>query len=184
MTSRLQQPAAGPVAARRRTARRRQRAGLAGLLGLVAATVGARAATSAAPHSALAGPLPVQRQLPATAGPPATASAPTARSAPPGGTRSAAPGPLPTRTATGEQVDVGYGLVQVRVTVQGTRITSVTAVSLPQGGRSTAISAYAAPQLAREALAAQAATIDMVSGASYTSQGYARSLQSALDAAR
>jgi len=57
----------------------------------------------------------------------------------------------------------------------------VSALSLPQGGRSSDISRYAAPQLRREALSAQSAHIDTVSGASYTSAGYAMSLQSALD---
>jgi uncharacterized protein with FMN-binding domain len=84
---------------------------------------------------------------------------------------------------TGASYDVSYGLVQVRVTVSGSRILDVTAVSLPQGGRSSDISAMAGPQLRREALAAQSAHIDSVSGASYTSAGYANSLQSALDKA-
>ena len=73
--------------------------------------------------------------------------------------------------------------VQVRVTFTGNTIADVTAVSLPQGGRSSDISAMAAPQLRREALAAQSANINAVSGASYTSAGYARSLQSAIDKA-
>ena len=73
--------------------------------------------------------------------------------------------------------------MQVRVTLVGSRITDVTALSLPQGGHSGDISSYAGPQLRREALSAQSAGIDTVSGASYTSAGYARSLQSALDKA-
>ena len=67
------------------------------------------------------------------------------------------------------------------MTISGTRITDVTSMSLPEGGRSGDISKYAAPQLRREALTAQSAHIDSVSGASYTSAGYAMSLQSALD---
>lgn len=117
----------------------------------------------------------------------------------PGTTRSATPHPSATRrpsttttttthatvsvrrTITGAAYDVSYGTVQVRVTFNGSTITDVTAVSLPQGGRSSDISAMAAPQLRREALAAQSSNIDAVSGASYTSAGYARSLQSAID---
>jgi uncharacterized protein with FMN-binding domain len=83
----------------------------------------------------------------------------------------------------GGAFDVSYGVVQVRVTLRGTRITDVSTVSLPRGGRSSDISSYAAPQLRREALSAQSAHIDTVSGASYTSAGYAESLQSALDKA-
>lgn len=85
------------------------------------------------------------------------------------------------RVVVGKAYDVSYGTVQVRVRLHGTRITDVSALSLPQGGRSSDISRYAAPQLRREALSAQSAHIDTVSGASYTSAGYAMSLQSALD---
>lgn len=88
-------------------------------------------------------------------------------------------------TATGPAVGTRYGQVQVRVTVTGTRLTSATAVRLPDGdGRSRAISAAAGPRLDAEAVAAQDAGIDTVSGASYTSDGYRRSLQAALDMAR
>jgi uncharacterized protein with FMN-binding domain len=75
--------------------------------------------------------------------------------------------------------------VQVRIVVTGRRLTDVTALHLTDSSsRSVSISAYAAPILRREALAAQSARIDTVSGASYTSQGYQQSLQSALDLAR
>ena len=67
------------------------------------------------------------------------------------------------------------------MTFAGTRITDITPLSLPEGGRSGDISQYAAPQLRTEALNAQSAQIDSVSGASYTSAGYAMSLQSAID---
>jgi len=72
----------------------------------------------------------------------------------------------------------------VRVTLQGDRIVDVTAVQLPNDrSRSREISNYAAPRLRAEALQAQSAQIDTVSGATYTSRGYARSLQAALDSA-
>jgi len=77
-----------------------------------------------------------------------------------------------------------YGLVQVRVDLVGTRIQDVIAVRLTDStGTSVRISASAAPILRREAVAAQSAQIDAVSGATYTSDGYRQSLQSALDAA-
>jgi uncharacterized protein with FMN-binding domain len=94
------------------------------------------------------------------------------------------PKPPARREVTGRPYDVGYGVVQVRITLVGSHLRDVTALSLPQGGRSSDISSYAAPRLRQEALAAQSARIDTVSGASYTSAGYARSLQSALDASR
>jgi hypothetical protein len=100
-------------------------------------------------------------------------------------------GAAPTRQvlkAAGPTLQTRYGPVQVRVVViasGGTdRIRSVTAVQLPSGGQSGQISSYAGPQLAQEAIAAQSAKIDTVSGASYTSDGYRRSLQAALVAVR
>ncbi|MCW7940984.1 FMN-binding protein [Streptomyces hygroscopicus] len=90
-----------------------------------------------------------------------------------------------TRTVTGESVQTRYGPVQVRITLKHGRLTDVTAVSYPQDSpRDQEINSYAVPQLTREALAAQSAGIEAVSGATYTSQGYQQSLQSALDAAR
>ncbi|WEO98492.1 FMN-binding protein [Streptomyces sp. FXJ1.172] len=89
-----------------------------------------------------------------------------------------------TKTATGDTVQTRWGPVQVRVTVEGGKLTDVTAVQYPQDNpRDQEINSYALPQLRREALAAQSAQIDMVSGATYTSTGYKQSLQSALDAA-
>jgi len=89
------------------------------------------------------------------------------------------------QTLTGDSVQTRYGPVQVRVTLQSGKLTDVTAVTYPQENpRDQQINAYAIPQLTREALTAQSADIDMVSGATYTSEGYRESLQSALDAAR
>jgi uncharacterized protein with FMN-binding domain len=86
-------------------------------------------------------------------------------------------------TITGTTVSTRYGDVAVEVTIASGKITAVQAVSLPSGGRSGQISAYASPVLASEALTAQSASIDIVSGATYTSQAYAQSLQAALDQA-
>lgn len=84
-------------------------------------------------------------------------------------------------SSTGPVVMTQYGPVQVEVVVVGGRITEVKALRLPTGGQSGSIADYSAPILRREALAAQGAGIQAVSGATYTSQGYARSLQAALD---
>ena len=106
-----------------------------------------------------------------------------------GAAASAAPAATSATTAaaatiiTGSTVSTRYGDVAVEVTVASGKITAVQAVSLPSGGRSGQISAYAAPVLASEALTAQSASIDVVSGATYTSQAYAQSLQAALDQA-
>lgn len=74
--------------------------------------------------------------------------------------------------------------MQVEIIVSSGKITDVKALKLTdQGGRSVQISNYAAPILRTEALKAQSAKIDSVSGATYTSDGYATSLQSAVDKA-
>lgn len=87
------------------------------------------------------------------------------------------------RTVTGEVAKTEYGPVQVRLTVSGGRITKAEAVQAPEGGRSGQVTAMAVPKLDREAVSAQSADIDAVSGATYTSAGYKQSLQSALDEA-
>ncbi|MER6684237.1 FMN-binding protein [Streptomyces olivaceoviridis] len=109
----------------------------------------------------------------------------TASAKSPAASSSSAPGSASgTRTATGDTVQTRWGPVQVRVTVADGRLTDVTAVSYPQDNpRDQEINSYALPQLRREALAAQSAQIDTVSGATYTSDGYRQSLQSALDSA-
>jgi len=85
----------------------------------------------------------------------------------------------------GAAVQTPYGTVQVQVTISGGRIADVTTLQLPGGnGHSTQIAQYAAPHLRSEVLAAQSANVNTVSGATYTSQGYLRSLQAALDAAK
>ncbi len=87
-----------------------------------------------------------------------------------------------TKTAAGADAPNQYGDVQVRVSVKGTKITDVTAVALPSSDpKSQEINSVAGPQLAQQAVAAQSAQIDGVSGASYTSDSYRTSLQSALD---
>ena len=86
-------------------------------------------------------------------------------------------------TLTGSTISTRYGDVTVEVTVANGAITAVKAIDLPSGGRSGEISTYAGPILASEALTAQSADIDIVSGATYTSEAYAQSLQAALDQA-
>lgn len=97
--------------------------------------------------------------------------------------------PTPGATAArqvvdGEVVDTRYGPVQVEVTLEGQRIVDVQALQLPSDRRTSAeISQTIEPWLREEALQAQSADIELISGATYTSSAYAQSLQSALDAA-
>jgi uncharacterized protein with FMN-binding domain len=87
-------------------------------------------------------------------------------------------------TTTGDAVQTRYGPVQVRITVKDGKLTRVEPTEYPQTEpRDVQINDYAIPMLDREALAAGAATIDVVSGATFTSDGYISSLQSALDKA-
>ena len=89
-----------------------------------------------------------------------------------------------TRTVQGSTVETRWGPVQVEVTLTDGKITKVTALQLPDGNpRDLEINNFAVPQLVEETLSAQSARIDAVSGATYTSDGYIQSLQSALDAA-
>jgi uncharacterized protein with FMN-binding domain len=116
-----------------------------------------------------------------------TSPGPASPGASPSDAPSAAPtsGPTAARTITGQAVQIPFGLVQVRVTVSGRHIENVTALQLPNDNpQSAQISQIAGPMLAQEVLSAQNANINVVSGATYTSEGYAQSLQSALDQIR
>jgi uncharacterized protein with FMN-binding domain len=85
---------------------------------------------------------------------------------------------------TGDTAQTRWGPVQVQITVAAGKITAVAAVQYPNGnGRDQEINSFALPVLAQEALAAQSADIDLVSGATVTSDGYVQSLQSAIDKA-
>jgi uncharacterized protein with FMN-binding domain len=87
-------------------------------------------------------------------------------------------------TVTGSSADTRWGPVQVQVTVEGGTITDVTVVDYPtENGKDRQINARAIPVLVQETLDAQSADIDMVSGATVTSEGYLESLQAALDGA-
>jgi uncharacterized protein with FMN-binding domain len=114
----------------------------------------------------------------------------------PGTTRGSAPttaagsAPSPAGASTsgtaivdGPVVSTRFGPVQVEIKVSNGRIVSVSALELPSGGHSGGISNAVEPILASETLSAQSASIDIVSGATYTSTAYQRSLQAALDQA-
>jgi uncharacterized protein with FMN-binding domain len=88
-----------------------------------------------------------------------------------------------TSTVTGAVAHTQYGPVQVRLTVSGGKVTKAEAVQAPKGGTSDQKTALSVPKLNQEAVTAQSANIDSVSGATYTSTGYKQSLQSALDQA-
>lgn len=173
---------------------RRARLGFAALLGAVALTVGAKAETggstrgvpiAAGGTTTAPSPSPSSSTASGTTGgsSPSSSASGGATAAPSRGSGSTSS--TGTRTITGDAFDTRYGAVQVRVVLRGTKIVDVVAVQLPdRERRDVEINSYAVPQLRQEALAAQSASIDTVSGASYTSDGYTQSLQSALDRAR
>ena len=95
--------------------------------------------------------------------------------------------PLPagSKTVTGPDVPNQYGDVQVEIKLQGGRIVDVIPVQMPfDRQRSAEISQAAAPLLKQEVLDAQSAQIDIISGATYTTESYAESVQGALDKSR
>jgi uncharacterized protein with FMN-binding domain len=120
-----------------------------------------------------------------TDGAAAATAAPTATPAPTQDTTTATTSGYTDGTVTGDTVSTRFGDVQVQVTISGGAITAVTALQLPSNdSHSARISQAAEPILRQEALTAQSASIDLLSGATYTSDAYAQSLQSALDQAR
>ncbi|MCW2770509.1 MAG: hypothetical protein JWR27_1942 [Aeromicrobium sp.] len=87
-------------------------------------------------------------------------------------------------TVTGPSVSTEWGPVQVALAVTDGTITRVTVPVYPNGNhKDQEINAYALPILIDETIQAQGASIDMVSGATVTSNGYLQSLQAALDEA-
>ena len=85
---------------------------------------------------------------------------------------------------TGDVAQTRWGPVQVAVSVAGGKVTDVQVVEYPtENPRDQEINSYALPILIKETIADQSADIDMVSGATVTSEGYIQSLQSALDQA-
>jgi uncharacterized protein with FMN-binding domain len=86
-------------------------------------------------------------------------------------------------TWTGKAVSEPWGPFQVQVTINGGTITNVSVIESPADGRSSRINSVAVPLLTKATLADQASNVDFVSGATWTSDSYARSLQSALDKA-
>jgi uncharacterized protein with FMN-binding domain len=85
---------------------------------------------------------------------------------------------------TGSVAQTRWGPVQVQLTVRDGKIAAVDVVEYPnENPRDQEINARALPILVQETLDAQSADIDMVSGATVTSDGYLESLQAALDQA-
>jgi hypothetical protein len=142
-------------------------AGFAGVLGLHG---------RAGPPSVIAAPKP-------TSGASRAASKPgSARAAGPAPATGPAPASGPARQVTGVLEQYGYGELSVTVTVHGAQITNVSVPVLRTAEPySQQLADQVLPMLKSEVLAAHSARINAISGATYTSQAYADSIQSALD---
>lgn len=125
---------------------------------------------------------------PATTTPPTTTSpkvtqptSPGSKNVPTTTTTTTAPSAGPS-TATGTAEQYGYGVLSVRVTASGAKITAVQVARLQTADSySQQIANQVIPYLRREVLSLQSARINGISGATYTSEAYALSVQSALD---
>jgi uncharacterized protein with FMN-binding domain len=112
---------------------------------------------------------------------------------PPSSTSSTSPSSSPSspsssssaaKSYTGSVASTRWGPVQVQIAVSAGKITGVTVLQQPNGNhKDTEINDYALPILVQDTLRGQSADIDMVSGATVTSDGYLQSLQAALDEA-
>ena len=108
----------------------------------------------------------------------------TSPSTAPTPTISPSSGPTPgARTVAGPVEDMQWGPVQVTISVKGKKITDVQASAPTERARSAFINQQALPLLKQEVLQAQSANIDLISGATMTSDAYDMSLQAALQAA-
>jgi hypothetical protein len=115
-------------------------------------------------------------------GSPAAAPAATAPSSGTSGNTGAAGPAGPARQATGALEQYGYGELAVRVTVHGNEVTAVSVPVLRTAEPySQQLAQQVIPMLRSEVLAVHSARINAVSGATYTSEAYALSIQSALD---
>jgi uncharacterized protein with FMN-binding domain len=115
-----------------------------------------------------------------------SSDSPSSSSSPSNPSSSSTPGSAASgkKTFTGPSTDTRWGPVQVAITVSGGTITQVAVPVYPSGNsRDDEINSYALPILTKATLDSQSGNIDMVSGATVTSQGYLQSLQGALDQA-
>lgn len=86
-------------------------------------------------------------------------------------------------TYTGKSTSTEWGDVQVKITVASGKITQIMVLKHPTGGKSDEINSRSLPTYKQEALAAQSANINQVSGATETYKGFTGSLQSAINQA-
>jgi uncharacterized protein with FMN-binding domain len=149
------------------------------------------ALAGSAPRQAQAAP-PVAPSTRASANAPVAPAQPTT---PPTEAPATIPAPIPTvpqtlgqyrdGNYTGAEVDAYYGLVQVQATIKQGKLADVQFLQYPNDRRtSIRINNIAIPYLEQEAIQAQSADVDIISGATLTSEAFVQSLQAALDSAK
>jgi uncharacterized protein with FMN-binding domain len=86
---------------------------------------------------------------------------------------------------TGSVANAYYGNVQVQVSISGGKITNVQFLQYPNDNpNSQNINQQATPYLQQEAIQAQSANVNTITGATFTSQAFVQSLSSALNQAK
>ena len=166
-------------------------AGLAGVLSfhtksapLIVGGLPVTSTTKGSPGSSVAAGAPPPHGSSGAGSPPSSTTPTTIPSTTPTTVPSTTPTTVPstTRSANGPLVNYNYGVLSVSITVKGKKITNVGIASLDDGGnfRSQSIDQQSIPLLEQQAIQAQSANIQGVSGASYTSAGFEQSLQAAL----
>jgi uncharacterized protein with FMN-binding domain len=160
-------------------------AGLAALLSFKThSSVADVADPASSPAASSATGAPAAPVTPTTKPKPRMSSAASPKASARASASAASGGSTSTRTITGAVETTMYGPMQVKVTLEGQKITNVSVVQETNDGQeSQQIDSFSIPKLTAETLAAQSARIDTVSGATQTSTGYIGSLQSALDQA-
>lgn len=132
----------------------------------------------------VAGLIPVWRYEPSIGTTTSSASAPATVTTPSPKATSSASGSASTpstsskKVVQGTAINTSKGTVQVQVTFEGGKISTVSMLQQPNHPQTTA----AVPVLIEETLKAQSSKIDTVSGATITSDAYVQSLQAAIDA--
>lgn len=92
--------------------------------------------------------------------------------------------PVVMHTVHGPSVDMQWGPIQVTLKVKGKKIVDISATYPTERARSQFINSQAIPWLRQETLQAQSARIQLIGGATMTSEAYAMSLQAALHSAK
>ncbi len=150
-----------------------------GIVGLISFN---STAVTLSPNSLSAATVPTRSTTPTTTIAPRSSGSTPPPTSPTVGPPTTTAAPATSRSAIGASTNYSFGVLSVKVSVSGTTITNVSIASIDDGGNpnSQYIDQQSIPMLEQQALRAQSANIQGVSGASYTTAGFQQSLQSAL----